>query len=424
MLAYSRNVEHFALLNSHTAIFKGHKHRFHQYDVLIAVGALEIVSAVTPHALSSIEGHLKKHQDWCFGYIGYDVKNEIEDLGSNNSDGTGFPDLFFFIPRFVVEAEGDKLTIHYCEGVDNPATVYEWIQTIKNSHIQWRQIPEIEVRPGISRETYLLKVQELIQHLYRGDIYEVNFCQEFFNDNIEIEPENLFFQLLKQHPAPFSAFLKTGDKFILSTSPERYLKKEGSKVVSQPMKGTARRKKEYAADQNERDFLQNNPKERAENTMIVDLVRNDLSRFCQKGSVSVDELCGVYPFPTVHQMISTVSGMVEERTTFIDIIRNTFPMGSMTGAPKIRAMKIIERAETSKRGVYSGALGYIQPNGDFDFSVVIRTLLYNAGKKYLSCSVGSAITALCDAEKEYNECLLKLKGLVQFHEEFKGNVSG
>ncbi len=424
LLAYSRKVEHFALLHSHPAIFKAHNHRFLQYDVLIAVGAIEIVSVDTPNALSAMEEHLQKHQDWHFGYIGYDVKNEIEDLVSGGNDGSEFPDLFFFIPRFVVEAESNKVIIYFHEGVDNPATVHQWFQSVVDFSIRWGQIPQSRVCPTISRDSYLLKVEELKQHLYRGDIYEVNFCQEFFNDNIEIAPENVFYHLLQRHPAPFSAFLKAGDKYILSTSPERYLRKEGSKVVSQPMKGTARRRKEYAADQYERDFLQKNPKERAENTMIVDLVRNDLSRFCIKGTVCVEELCGVYPFPTVHQMISTVSGMVEERTSVIEILRNTFPMGSMTGAPKIRAMKLIEHFETSKRGVYSGALGYIKPNSDFDFSVVIRTLLYNAEKKYLSCSVGSAITALCDGEKEYKECLLKLKGLVQLHEEFKGNFSG
>lgn len=157
--------------------------------------------------------------------------------------------------------------------------------------------------------------------------------------------------------------------------------------------------------------LAKDEKERSENIMIVDLVRNDLSKTAVKGSVKVEELCKVYSFDQVHQMISTVTSQIEENTHPIDVIKSTFPMGSMTGAPKISAMKIIENLEETKRGLYSGAVGYITPRGDFDFNVVIRSILYNHTQKYISFSVGSAITSKSDPLKEYEECLVKAKAM-------------
>jgi para-aminobenzoate synthetase component 1 len=201
------------------------------------------------------------------------------------------------------------------------------------------------------------------------------------------------------------------DQYLLSATPERYIKKIGEKIVTQPIKGTARR-----SDNEEEDYafakaLQQNPKERSENIMIVDLVRNDLSRTARRGSVVVEELCEVYPFKQVHQMISTVTSQLAVGISPVDVIRSTFPMGSMTGAPKLRAMQIIESLEESKRGLYSGSVGYFTPTGDFDFNVIIRSILYNAENKYISYSVGGAITAGSDPDSEYEECLLKAKAM-------------
>ena len=166
-------------------------------------------------------------------------------------------------------------------------------------------------------------------------------------------------------------------------------------------------------DQKLKQKLATDIKERSENVMIVDLVRNDLAKTAIKGSVEVEELCKVYTFDQVHQMISTVISQVSDQVHPVDILKTTFPMGSMTGAPKISAMKIIETLEETKRGLYSGAVGYFTPEGDFDFNVVIRSILYNSSKKYVSYSVGGAITAKSDPLSEYEECLVKAKAMRQ-----------
>jgi len=181
--------------------------------------------------------------------------------------------------------------------------------------------------------------------------------------------------------------------------------------MRQGIKGTAKRSQVEKEDQELIQNLRNDQKERSENIMIVDLVRNDLSKTATKGSVEVKELCKVYTFRQVHQMISTVVSKVDSKTSPVDIICSTFPMGSMTGAPKISAMEIIENLEASKRGLYSGAIGYITPKGDFDFNVVIRSILYNEKKQYISYTVGGAITAKSDPDKEYEECLIKAKAM-------------
>ena len=202
------------------------------------------------------------------------------------------------------------------------------------------------------------------------------------------------------------------DYSIFSGSPERFLKKVGSKLISEPIKGTAKRGLTKTEDEELIKSLVSDPKERAENVMIVDLVRNDLSKIATKNSVQVEELCQIYSFETVHQMISRISCDIKESASFTEIIKATFPMGSMTGVPKIRAMELIEEHESFKRGVYSGSIGYIKPNGDFDFNVVIRSLVYNRKNNYLSCSVGGAITIQSDPEKEYEECLIKVKRIL------------
>ncbi len=267
----------------------------------------------------------------------------------------------------------------------------------------------MRLKPRITKKEYLSHVSKIKQHIQHGDIYEINFCQEFF-DTCEIDPYRFFVAFKAYSPSPFSAFFKYCNNYLVSASPERYLQKTGNRLLSQPIKGTAPRGSSVSNDLTEKDYLETSIKERSENTMIVDLVRNDLSRIAKPKSVAVEELCGTHAFPQVYQMISTISAEIKE-CTFTDIIRATFPMGSMTGAPKIAAMKIAEEHECTKRGLYSGAVGYIAPGMDFDFNVVIRSLQYNAENSYLSYMVGSAITALSDAEMEYEECLLKAYGL-------------
>ena len=269
----------------------------------------------------------------------------------------------------------------------------------------------IKIKLRIHKDDYFKKVTRLLEHIRKGDVYEINFCQEFYSEETQIAPVETYFKLNEISKPPFAAFLKLDDSYLLSASPERYLKKSGSKVSSQPIKGTAKRAANEVEDMLLKEALANDMKEQSENIMIVDLVRNDLSRVALKGSVKVDELCKVYTFEQVHQLISTITCEVETKIHPVDIIRATFPMGSMTGAPKISAMKLIETYEETKRGLYSGAVGYFTPNGDFDFNVVIRSILYNEKNKYVSYSVGGAITAKSDPVKEYEECLVKAKAM-------------
>jgi para-aminobenzoate synthetase component 1 len=266
----------------------------------------------------------------------------------------------------------------------------------------------LTLRPRMKQETYLAAVEKALKHIQRGDIYEMNVCHEFFSNDVELDPVQTAKRLFAISPNPFSCYYRNGNSHLICASPERFLKRSGNILLSQPIKGTAPRHKDKETDRDLKAALSADPKERSENVMIVDLVRNDLSRVAVRATVKVDELFGVYTFPGAHQMISTVSCSVSPAASFTDIIRATFPMGSMTGAPKIRAMQIIDDLETARRGLFSGAVGYVDPEGDFDLNVVIRNIQYNQTEKYISVMAGGAITAGSDPEKEYRETLVKL----------------
>ncbi len=345
-------------------------------------------------------------REWHFGFIAYEYKNQLEDLKSEKRDCFGVPDYFFFKPSFVMTGNGSTQRMLLGE---NPSS--DVLSSInREAEKTW---PEIRLHSRLSKAEYITSVLKIKEKIQAGDIYEMNFCQEFYAEEIEIDPLTVYKRLIKLSPAPFSAFCKFGDLYVISSSPERFLKKSKNKLISQPIKGTQRRSSDPEEDQLLKRQLQNDEKERSENIMIVDLVRNDLSRIAEKGTVKVDELCGIYSFGQVHQMISTISAELGDGVSLEEILKATFPMGSMTGAPKIKAMKLIEEFENTRRGIYSGALGYLTPEGDFDFSVVIRSILYDSANKYVSIGVGGAITAKSDPEKEYEECLLKARAMVQ-----------
>ncbi|GIM48955.1 anthranilate synthase component I family protein [Capnocytophaga stomatis] len=352
--------------------------------------------------------------DYIFGYLSYDLKNDVEKLSSNNADGLLFPEIYFFQPEKIIFFQENCLVFSYLESVseqiddDFQQICAVFVDSVSKKTTFSQKNP---VSARISKENYLEQVGKMQKHIARGDIYEANLCQEFYIENIEIEPLTVYEKLNDISTPPFASFLKFDGKYVLSASPERYLQRKGNVVVSQPIKGTARRSENQEEDRKLCLELEQNPKERSENVMIVDLVRNDLSLYAEKGSVKVTELCKPYTFRQVHQLISTIEVKVKEGTHSVDVIRSTFPMGSMTGAPKISAMQIIENLEATKRGVYSGAVGYFTADGDFDFNVVIRSILYNSENKYLSFSVGSAITAEAIAEKEYEECLVKANAM-------------
>lgn len=384
---------------------------YKSYDLIVAVEAFTSIQTDYEKAFEDLYQYQSKANDWLFGYLAYDLKNDVEHLQSQNFDGLGFSDLYFFQPKKIFLLKENSLEIQYlnmCE--DEIDSDFEDI--LNQSKIK-SQKSNIAIEQRISKENYIKKVEKTLAHIHRGDIYEANFCMEFYANNALIEPSEIYQKLNRISDSPFAVYFKKNQQYLLSASPERYLKKENEKVISQPIKGTAKRDSNLNLDEQNKTALFNNPKERSENIMIVDLVRNDLSQTATKGSVEVEELCEIYSFKQVHQMISTVVSSVSHTTSPIEILRTTFPMGSMTGAPKISAMKIMEDLEETKRGLYSGAVGYFTPSGNFDFNVVIRSILYNSENQYLSFSVGSAITAEAIPENEYEECLLKAKAMFE-----------
>lgn len=383
------------------------------YDAILAVDAITSIQTDYFDAFQKLKEYQTLTKDWIFGYLTYDLKNDLEHLKSENFDGLQFPDLFFFQPKKLFLIKGNEVEIQYLNMVaDELDDDIKSIGSINLENLASKtQYNTINIQHRIHENEYLNKLETLLAHIHRGDIYEANFCQEFYAEDAQINTLEVYNKLNSISKPPFATFFKLNDKYLLSASPERYLKKEGQHIISQPIKGTAKRSVDKTEDEQLKKDLSQDPKERSENIMIVDLVRNDLSHTALKGSVRVEELCEIYTFDQVHQMISTITSKVSNTTHPVDVISSTFPMGSMTGAPKISAMQIIETLEVTKRGLYSGAVGYFTPDSDFDFNVVIRSILYNQTNQYVSFSVGGAITSKSEPLKEYEECLLKSKAM-------------
>jgi len=408
LLQWSQQFDEITFLdgNDHTQHSSG-------WDCILAVDAFTSIKTDYYNAFEDLKIYQQTTRDWLFGYLSYELKNDTEALQSANFDGLGFPDLYFFQPKKLFLIKGTTVEIHYLRMCDDEIEE-------DRREITTRQIEEVntaesglDIRQRISRPEYISKVSTMLERIHRGDIYEANFCMEFYAEDSVIAPLDVFLKLNAISRPPFAAYFKNRQHFLLCASPERYIKKTGSTIVSQPIKGTAKRFENALEDEAAKQQLAADPKERSENIMIVDLVRNDMSKTAQKGSVQVTELCQIYSFLQVHQMISTVTSELDSAHSAVDVLKTTFPMGSMTGAPKISAMTIIEDLEETKRGIYSGAVGYFTPESDFDFNVVIRSILYNSLENYVSFSVGSAITSLSTPEKEYEECLLKAKAMFE-----------
>lgn len=408
LLFWSQRYDEIVWLNSNN--YAGN---YDDYDAVLAVDAFTSIKTDFINAFGDLKDYQASTNDWIFGYLTYDLKNSIENLKSNNFDGLGFSDLYFFQPKKLFLLKGEEVEIQYLKMVDDE--LKEDLINIDEIEFNGQTHSEepVKIKLRIHKDEYFDKVGEMLGHIQRGDIYEANFCQEFYSEKCRINPLETFNKLNNISKPPFATFLKIEDKYLMSATPERYIKKDGCKVISQPIKGTEKRSDNKKEDQQLALELSNDEKERSENIMIVDLVRNDLSHTAKRGTVKVEELCKVYTFMQVHQMISTITSEVDKDISPIEILKTTFPMGSMTGAPKISAMKIIEELEETKRGLYSGSVGYFKPNGDFDFNVIIRSILYNATKQYISYSVGSAITVKSNPLKEYEECLVKAKAMRQ-----------
>ena len=406
LLAWAQQFEQVVWLDSNN-----YEQQYSNYDAVLAVDAHTFIKTDYKNAFDTLKMYQTKTNDWIFGYLTYDLKNDVELLESKNFDGLNLPDLYFFQPKKLFLFKGDTLEIRYLNAFKNDIDTD--LLAIANFNFEpcISNCNAVKIQLRTSKDRYFKKVASILSRIHRGDIYEANFCQEFYAHNTVINPLDTYLKLNSISKPPFATFFKSNNNYLMCASPERYIKKEATTIISQPIKGTAKRSTDRETDVYLKTELETNEKERSENIMIVDLVRNDLSITALKGSVKVNELCKIYTFDQVHQMISTVTSKIAKATHPVDVIKSTFPMGSMTGAPKISAMQIIEELEDAKRGLYSGSVGYITPEGDFDFNVVIRSILYNETKNYVSYSVGGAITAKSEPLKEYEECLIKAKAM-------------
>lgn len=385
-----------------------YKDEYTSIDAILAVDSKSAFESAGNHTFENFNIFKAKHpQEWMFGFFSYDLKNEIEDLKTSFPNTLDFPDAYFFIPKTIFRYTGNRVVI---DSVD-PWLVYQLIENeqLQESKISFNQ----KINKRFSKEDYFVAFHSLMEHIKRGDIYEVNLCQEFYAERVQVDPVGVYKRLNTISPTPFSTFFKINGRYILSASPERFLARRAGDIISQPIKGTAPRGATDTEDQLIRASLLNNPKEIAENVMIVDLVRNDLTRSALPGTVAAEKQPKVHSFKQVHQLISTITCKANPNLTDIDIIKNTFPPGSMTGAPKINAMILCDQYEASRRGVYAGTVGYFSPNGDFDFNVIIRTILYNQERQYLSFHTGGALTIDADPDKEYAECELKASAILK-----------
>jgi len=345
------------------------------------------------------------------GWMGYDLKNSFIDLETEVSNGLGLPDLAWWEPEVVIRwSDNDKPEV--IQGDEKSELAIFGLSAISED-CELEKVGVDEMVWAWEKEEYVKNYNAVKDLIQAGDVYELNLCQTLSSNAPESASWTLFANLYNQTKAPFSCYVQCGSARVMSGSPERFLQRKGNKLISQPIKGTTGRGATPEEDARLIDALRNSEKERAENIMIADLVRNDLSRVAKRGTVEVVDLCGIHTFETVHQMITEVNCEIEESTGLSEILKATFPMGSMTGAPKISAMKNIDALEAKGRGVYSGSVGYISPGGDFDFNVLIRSLFHNAQTQKIEASVGGAITSLSNAEDEYNECRLKADALIK-----------
>ena len=409
LLNISNNIDYISVLVSNFNEKKSNLPKeYINYDILAGIGKIDTLITNKDSFIELNKFHVQK-KDWLFGYLSYDLKNEIESLSSNNTDNFNADNLFFFIPEYVLLLNNGVLEVQTYESKES---CDRFIQGFNFSDFESFN-SEIHLFRANNKKSYLQKIDKIKEHIQRGDIYEMNYCHEFYAVDAKIAAEAVFFELNEKMKTPFSSFLRLKDKYILSASPERFLSKRSTHILSQPIKGTRKRGETRLQDHNLINELKESPKDISENVMITDLVRNDLSVTAKKESVKVEELCKVYSFDKVHQMITSISSEIDSGVNFTDVIEAAFPMGSMTGAPKLRAMELIESYEDFKRGIFSGAVGYITPKADFDFSVVIRTILYNLANNYLSIGVGGAITIKSDPIDEYEECLIKARPLFE-----------
>ena len=403
MLNWANRFNIFILLDNN-----GYDFEEPAFECLLAAGCTRSFSFPEKNAFASFQSFFAGSPSWLFGHLGYNAAGNayIKTPKADIDFGRGF----FFQPEIIIRLSVKGMEV--IQSSSDPGYIIQQIFETPAPEIKSMKAPAI--CPLITKEKYLEEIKKLQAHIKRGDCYEINFCQQFYSQDADIDPVSIYQKLSALSPAPFSAFYRLNEKYCLCAGPERFLKKKGNRLISQPIKGTSRRDLLHAdKDESNKTTLADSKKDRAENVMITDLVRNDLSRVCEKNSVHVMELFGIYSFPQVHHMISTVEGTLAPDKSFTQAIEACYPPGSMTGAPKKRVMELIESSEKYDRGLFSGSLGYITPAGDMDLNVVIRSIFYDSEKHRLSFFAGSGITFYSNAEDEYDECMAKAEAMMR-----------
>jgi para-aminobenzoate synthetase component 1 len=357
-------------------------------------------------------------QGGMIGYLGYDLAPLIERLPRKAARDSRLPDLRMALYDTAVIVDHTSGKVSLCSwdltGEGMEATERRcriWRRALRSAIESPRPVRKSEIGPvsaNFAPEAYLDGVQRALEYIAAGDVFQINLSQRFAAEG-SIEPLDLFLRLGSISPAPYSAFLRWHDLAVVSTSPECFFETSGGRIVTRPIKGTRPRSRDPVEDSRLADELASSPKDRAELTMIIDLERNDLGRVCQYGSVRVLESLSVESFAQVHHLVATVEGQLRDDVGPVDVVRAVFPGGSITGAPKIRAMEIIDELEPTRRGVYTGAIGYLSQGGSTGFNIAIRTAIVEGNR--VSYQVGGGIVADSDPAAEYEETLHKGRAL-------------
>lgn len=351
------------------------------------------------------------------GYFSYEYGRKLMEVDSAKEDLVSIPDaVLVFYDFYIIEDRQEQRTYLIANGITGKAAkLMDEMETRINGKPVYMQKESdteypIEVLPNFAKDEYKQAVDRMIRYIIEGDIYIVNMTQQLTVKSDKV-PLDVFYDLRENNPSPFGGYFDYGDFQIVCASPERFLKMQKGHVNTRPIKGTRKRGETPEEDMLMRTELENSEKDKSELLMIVDLERNDLNRVCNPGSVKVTELFTVEEYATVFHLVSDIEGDLEESKNVMDLLEAAFPGGSITGAPKYRAMEIIDEMENNKRNLYTGSIGYLTLDGDCDFNIVIRTALHKDGKYYLG--VGGGITAESDLEFEYEETLQKAKAVLQ-----------
>lgn len=411
--------------------------RLGRYSIIGAVPYLKLVKDENSFYINgekettySFEEYLKKylaeHKDknntelpiisGAIGYFSYEYGRKLMEVDSAKENLVSIPDaVLVFYDFFIIEDRQEQRTYLIANGnTREAAKLLDEMETRINGKPVYMQKESdteypIEVRPNFAKDEYKQAVDRMIRYIIEGDIYIANMTQQLTIES-EKQPLDVFYDLRKNNPSPFGGYLDFGDYQIVCASPERFLKMKDRHVNTRPIKGTRKRGATPEEDQMLRQELADSGKDKSELLMIVDLERNDLNRVCTPGSVKVTELFTVEAYATVFHLVSDIEGTLEDGKNVMDLLEATFPGGSITGAPKYRAMEIIDELEHGKRNLYTGSIGYLTLDGSCDFNIVIRTALHKNGKYHLG--VGGGITAESDLEFEYEETLQKAKAIL------------